>query len=36
MSAVTEAVAFVEALINELFTDIHDSHAGQYDSLDPK
>ncbi|MFB9384360.1 hypothetical protein ACFFTK_14565, partial [Pseudonocardia petroleophila] len=36
MSAVTEAVAFVEALINEFFTDIHDSHADRYDSLGPE
>lgn len=33
MTVVTEAVAFVEALINEFFVDIHDSHADRYDSL---
>lgn len=36
MSAVTEAVAFAEALINEFFTDIHGSHADRYDSLGPE
>jgi len=33
MTAVTEAVAFIEALINEFYVDIRDSHANRYDSL---
>lgn len=33
MTAVTEAVAFIEALINEFFVDIRDSHANRYDAL---
>jgi hypothetical protein len=36
LAAITESVAFTEALINEFFLDVHDSHGERYDSLSSK